>query len=756
MKSVNRFGWPAGLAICAVTPLLLTACLGSGSSSSTPTALTPAEITPPALPAADTNVVRFIAMGDSGSGSAGQIATGDAMREVCKQMGQQGAAVGQTDDFYIHRGCQFVLGFGDNIYEVGVNSNKDTLFFDKFEKAYLTMPADIPFYMALGNHDNTGFLGYASQENAAGVDTDTRRGDFQVAYTRQPVDKTGTDANNPKKTPRWQMPSRYYDFTAGGTASKPLVHFFAIDAITATSTLPDANSTYSYDGYGQEQLRWLKRGLASSPAQFKITFAHHPYLSNGSHGNAGAFEGLPNQLLPVASGQRYKDFLEEAMCDASDVFMNGHDHDLEWLAAVPACGRTEFLLSGAGGKSDRDLKSPENNTVRMQKGLTYGFFWVEVRINPATQKPQMKADMYTVAVDPAGKYAVQAKKIDGSNDGSPIRYSLTLQDPVKAVSATQARRRQDYLQFTEQSEVNVLQQKPRENPVFAGTPTKPTATDCKAATQTPIAASQANGPLNPVEQAYSRLTNSLAPSMPAQDAQVLAALSDAVVRVIDVNDTIAAAAMDAGQSRDPSYAQARLQEGYRMASVKLLRLIADMQASFPAGLPANSPWAAVPQSFQSASRKAAAADCSQSDLSAFVAPLVSLSTNLQAVAEAAQTQTGSVPVIGGVVKTLADAINNTTQLFAVSSTARLSLINDRVFATVDQVLRDVVTDVVPLEGNVPAQAPKGFTPTAATVFAVGSLKAASQEVAYNLERGLKPVTNPLVSALSGLAKMIGL
>jgi len=205
--------------------------------------------------------VRFIAMGDSGSGKPGQIATGDAMRQVCLDMGKLGQPSGLTDEAYIMLGCQFVLGFGDNIYETGVNRVDDPLFFNNFEKSYLTLPAQMKFYMALGNHDNTGFLGYASQQNAPGIDTDYRRGDYQVAYTTQPVDTTGKSSTNPKKTGRWTMPSRYYDFTAGGTPSAPLVHFFAIDAITATSTLPDANGKYAYDTYGQRQLLWLKNGL---------------------------------------------------------------------------------------------------------------------------------------------------------------------------------------------------------------------------------------------------------------------------------------------------------------------------------------------------------------------------------------------------------------------------------------------------------------------------------------------------------------
>ena len=149
-----------------VAALTLTACGGGGSSGSGPandansggndeTPNTPTEpggedggdeggegpvaSNPPAA-------LRFIVIGDSGSGSAGQYAVGEAIAEVCQRKDEF------VDDMAFP-GCDLVVGLGDNIYESGVTSVDDPQFAEKFEKPF--DPVQLPFYMVLGNHDNT-------------------------------------------------------------------------------------------------------------------------------------------------------------------------------------------------------------------------------------------------------------------------------------------------------------------------------------------------------------------------------------------------------------------------------------------------------------------------------------------------------------------------------------------------------------------------------------------------------------------------
>jgi len=76
----------------------------------------------------------FVALGDSGRGSADQWNIAHAMEAFCRQ-----------------RGCDFALLLGDNIYDSGASSESDPQFQSKFEQPYAGL--HFPFYPVLGNHD---------------------------------------------------------------------------------------------------------------------------------------------------------------------------------------------------------------------------------------------------------------------------------------------------------------------------------------------------------------------------------------------------------------------------------------------------------------------------------------------------------------------------------------------------------------------------------------------------------------------------
>ena len=79
--------------------------------------------TPEPLPDVGTvnKTVRFIAIGDMGTGDDGQYKVAAALESVCAE-----------------RGCDFAIGLGDNIYEAGVDSVSDIQFQTKFEDPYKT------------------------------------------------------------------------------------------------------------------------------------------------------------------------------------------------------------------------------------------------------------------------------------------------------------------------------------------------------------------------------------------------------------------------------------------------------------------------------------------------------------------------------------------------------------------------------------------------------------------------------------------
>ncbi len=272
------------LALAAALGLTLAACGGGGGGGGgggdqTPEPNEPEQPEEPQEPEPEPTVlerVRFITMGDSGSGSDGAFAVGQAIADVC-------AAKAGADNQPERAGCDFVVGLGDNIYEAGVTSVDDPQFAEKFEKPF--EPVQLPFYMVLGNHDNTGYVGGDGAGNA--------RGEFQVDYTY--FDGRLSD--------RWKMPDRYFQHDEGETADgRPLVSLFALDSNPIAGGFADADLDYAYHTYGINQLNWTVSAVGGSQAEFKIAMAHHPYLSNGSHGNAGNYDGVPSEILPVLAG----------------------------------------------------------------------------------------------------------------------------------------------------------------------------------------------------------------------------------------------------------------------------------------------------------------------------------------------------------------------------------------------------------------------------------------------------------------------
>ena len=263
----------------------------------------------------DGGTVRFIALGDTGKGNPGQYQVGAAMGTLCAA-----------------QGCDFVILLGDNFYPNGVDSTDDPQWKKAFVDPYASVEA--PFYAVLGNHDCGG----------DGAGTDLPRGDVQVAYS--------------EVNPKWRMPGRHYKWAIGE------VDFFVADT---------NRSMFSVD----EDVRAdFEKWLPASKATRKIAFAHHPYLSNGEHGNAGSYDGLP--FVPVANGASVKSFLDDRVCGQADFLFTGHDHSIQWLEAT--CDGTELIVSGGGAKTTRLLgKQPAH-----YQSKNLGFVYVIIRGNTLT------------------------------------------------------------------------------------------------------------------------------------------------------------------------------------------------------------------------------------------------------------------------------------------------------------------------------------------------------------------------------------
>lgn len=307
----------------------------------------------------DLDKVSIVAMGDAGTGAPSQSFVGEAIRQVC-----------ELD------GCDFVIGMGDNIYKAGPKSLDDQQFQDKFEIPYQNL--SLPFYMVLGNHDSSGL--------SAGDGGFNARGQIEIEYTHH--------------SDIWAMPDRYYQIKAPlhgdkvrfqpDLNSQPLVELFALDSTPITSA-PDFIPRYRINLYSQNMGDWLSAGVHNSKAQWKLAYAHHPYISNGKHGNAGNYDSigdyaeklkkympkLNKYLFQRVAGTYYRDFYDQHMCGELDMYLAGHDHNMQWLAPMDKCGKTHFVVSGAGAKSN-NIYNPKRNPFYWQCSKTIGFFWIQI------------------------------------------------------------------------------------------------------------------------------------------------------------------------------------------------------------------------------------------------------------------------------------------------------------------------------------------------------------------------------------------
>jgi hypothetical protein len=259
------------------------------------------------------SVVRFVAMGDTGKGNPEQLEVANAIKRKC-----------DADK------CDFVLLLGDNIYDSGVTTVDDLLWRDKFEIPYQAI--DLPFYAVLGNHDYGGL----------GLGFEFIKGPVEVAYS--------------SKSKKWKMPATHYTFQQGN------VGFVAID----TNSILWSNIDHG------SQAAWYPGAIAQLQTTWKIVFGHHPYLSNGTHGNAGTYTDLTGILFPQQLGVEVKSFMESHVCGTADVYLCGHDHSRQWLR--PACGM-ELIVSGTGAETT----ALASRNPSFYDTSTLGFLYVVIR-----------------------------------------------------------------------------------------------------------------------------------------------------------------------------------------------------------------------------------------------------------------------------------------------------------------------------------------------------------------------------------------
>lgn len=254
--------------------------------------------------------LRFVAVGDVGKGNEGQQKIADAIAAKCRTSG-----------------CDFVQLLGDNIYESGVTSPNDPLLQTRFEQPYAQV--NVPFWVVLGNHDYGG----------SGAGTELGKGKNEVDYT-------------PLST-KWKLPAHYWQRTQANVA------MFGLDTNLVLFNV------------AADQERDFPAWIAAATSTWKIAFGHHPYKSNGTHGNAGSYDGLP--FVPFVNGSYVKSFLEDHVCGKVDLYVCGHDHSTQMLEDT--CKGTPLVVAGAGAEGTE--LSNTNRAFFQTNVLSFTYFVIE-------------------------------------------------------------------------------------------------------------------------------------------------------------------------------------------------------------------------------------------------------------------------------------------------------------------------------------------------------------------------------------------
>ena len=291
--------------------------------------------TPPDAPPA-AQKVKFLAVGDTGKGNELQTKVGQAMAAVCAE-----------------KDCDFVLMLGDNIYQSGPESVDDEQFQTKFEQPYADL--NVPFWVVHGNHDYGGTLLFP----VGGLGNEFEKGDIEIEYTDH--------------SDKWTMPASHYTFRAGNAA------FIGLD----TNSI-----MWSNDSHGDQRAWWPEALAEVEGAEWVFAFGHHPYRSNGTHGDAGNYDApelfgipIPNPITEL-NGTAVKSFFDELVCGNIDVYLCGHDHSRQWIDMPDQLCGAEMLVSGAGAETT-ELPG-QTNTTFFQDATKGGFLYIEIDGNRMT------------------------------------------------------------------------------------------------------------------------------------------------------------------------------------------------------------------------------------------------------------------------------------------------------------------------------------------------------------------------------------
>ena len=247
--------------------------------------------------------------------------------------GVRGLRVGSDAQMAVARGMKCaaraapvsaVFTLGDNFYGNGVESVDDAQFEFKWASVYADAALDVPWYPALGDHDQCGDV------------------DAQVQFS--------------ERNERWRMPAAYYEETFafdGGDAQFVFVDWVRLEG--AFSRSPEdrrfgerLREDQAGKDTSEEHWEWLRQTLGKGDPTWRVVVGHRPLIS------VSARSARDDAAFPAEA--RTRDALRETMEHFGvDLWINGHDHTVQVACSETEKGATHFVTAGVGGYDLHEL-----------------------------------------------------------------------------------------------------------------------------------------------------------------------------------------------------------------------------------------------------------------------------------------------------------------------------------------------------------------------------------------------------------------
>ncbi|MEO6260399.1 MAG: metallophosphoesterase [Thermoanaerobaculia bacterium] len=218
------------------------------------------------------------------------------------------------------RAIDAIILTGDNFYQCGVASVDDPQW-TKITEHF--GPAGVPIFPVFGNHD----YGDPSRNRT--------KSDTCASFATNPaaqIEATGT-------VPGWSFPAENYVVK---TAAADLL---MIDTQPLASRW---DRPFLQSGTADSITSWLQQRLRECKKPWRIVVGHHTIYSSGEHGRTNSRDQQNmRRLLPLLTKGHV------------DLYLCGHDHDLELLGNLRSRKGPLFLVSGAGsGIGDMRARKP--------------------------------------------------------------------------------------------------------------------------------------------------------------------------------------------------------------------------------------------------------------------------------------------------------------------------------------------------------------------------------------------------------------